>query len=180
MATQELGADGGYHTVVQAGPTELLKHFTQIRRIKNAIVVSPGLFVSMNGETNGIVDLAAAGDEDTSVIELVLNEEPVPSAIITDGTMEIDRTITGSDTSKKYVKTLKQSGGLFEVACIRADESTTEEEGQLMAMEATGHLKVWAYTDTAEATDVIYFPWLRAQAVSTDVAGTDLVITVMW
>ena len=134
----------------------------------------------MNGETNGIVDLAAAGDEDTSVVELVLNEEPVPSAIITDGTLEIDRTITGSDTAKKYVKTLRCSQGLFKVACIRADESTTEEEGQLMALEATGHLKVWAYTTAVEATATIKVPALKLAEVSTDDPGNDVVVLVYW
>jgi hypothetical protein len=176
MSTQELGADGGYITVVIGGPMELLPHFTQIRKVKNGVTVYPGLFVSGAGETAGEVDLAAAGDEDTSYVEIVLEEEVGPNYTVDpkDGTKRIDIGIVGSTTTPRFVKTLRNTG-LFKVACIRADESSTLEEGQLMALEATGHLKAWAYTDTAEATDT-HILICKLAAASADVAGTDPVI----
>ena len=98
MATQELGADRSFIDVIQGGPPGLVKYFTQERVIKNTVVVSPGLVVCTNGETEGECDLGASGDGAAGSIEIVLYELPLgaPSAIITDGTKEIDRTITGA------------------------------------------------------------------------------------
>jgi len=174
MATQQIGADGGYKNIVIGGPMELLPHFTQIRQVKDSVTVYPGYFVSGNGETEGQVDLAASGDGTASFIEIVIEESPYPSSIPTDGSAIIDQGITGSDTSPTFVKTLRQTG-LFTVVCLRADESNNTELGEPMVLEATGMIKKWAYTDTAEATDCLIEFVGRCANVTTDVADTDLV-----
>lgn len=177
MATNKLGADYGYKTIILGGPTELEKYYTQIRKIKDSVVVSPGLFVSGNGETEGEIDLAAAGDGLASFIEIVLYEVN-ESAIIVDGSADIDRTITGADASPKFVKTLRQSGvgggGFFHVVCIRADESSDTELGEPMALEATGHCKSFVYGNATGATDLVA-DWVgRCANVTTDEAGDDI------
>jgi hypothetical protein len=168
MSTQSVGTDGSYESIIIGGAPDW-EYYTQIRKVKTGVTVYPGRFVSGNGETDGEVDLAASGDEDTSYVELVLERVgAIPQ--------DIDTGITAG----QYVKTLRYSGGRFKCVSIRADESTTEETGQLMSIEADGMLQIWAYTDTAEATDVIFFPALRLSAVSTDVAATDILVEIWW
>lgn len=187
MATQELGADRDFIDVIQGGPPGLVKYFTQVRKIKDTIVVKPGLVVCTNGETDGEVDLGADGDGAAGSIEIVLYESPqgAPSAIITDGTKEIDRTITGAAAAPKMVMTLRKSsggfrGGLFTVAAIRADESNDTEYGEPMVLEATGHIKKFAWADSAAGTDTCIEAVGDCAEVTTDVAGTDLVQLIHW
>ena len=49
-----------------------------------------------------------------------------------------------------------------------------------MVLEATGHFKKFAYTDTAAATDTLTDLMVRCAEVTVDVAGTDLVQLVFW
>lgn len=174
MSTQEPGADGGYITIVIGGPLELLPYFTRIHKVKNGVTVYPSNLVSGAGETEGEVDLAAEGDEDVSFIEVVLEEEVgdnytgIPKA----PSKLIDQGIVGVTADPRFVKTLMNTG-LFKVVLIRADESTSLEKGQKMALEATGHLKALAYGDTAEATDSPMLPKIELAKSSADVAATD-------
>ncbi|MCK5019707.1 MAG: hypothetical protein KAS32_21795 [Candidatus Peribacteraceae bacterium] len=175
MVTNKLGADYDYSKIVLDGPIDLQKHFEQERKVKAGVTVYPGRFVSGNGETEGEIDLAAAGDGIASFIEIVLHEAPMGyrSAIIVDGTPEIDRALGAG----KFVTTLRQSnphGGLFKVVCWRADESSATELGEMMALEADGMCKTFAYTDTAQDTDLMTDCVGRCANVTADEAGDDI------
>lgn len=168
MASQSLGTDRNFSKVIQGGADDW-EHYTEIYQVKDSVTVLPGHLVSGNGETEGQVDLAASGDGAASFIAVVLYQtgvSPIP---------DIDTGIVGSDTSPTFVKCLRPSGGRFKVAVIRADESNNTELGEPMVLEATGHIKKWAYTDTAEATDTLIEFVGRCAEVTVDVADTDLV-----
>ena len=171
--TQTPRASGGYQGIIIGGAPDW-EYYTSIRKVKTGVTVYPSNFVSGNGETDGEVDLAAAGDEDTSYVELALYR--VGATGVATGGQDLDTGITAG----QFLKTLRYSGGRFECVAIRADESTSEEDGQVMALEATGHLKVWAYTDTVEATDVIFYSALRLSSASADVASADVLVTIWW
>lgn len=176
MATQEIGADGGHKFIVLGGPVNIIRHFEQIRKVKNAVTILPGNFVSTNGETEGEVDLAAAGDGAVAAIELCIQEEPYPSSLPTDGSAIIDQGIVGVTATPTFILTLRPTG-LFRIACIRADESNAVVLGQPMALEATGHCQLLdtLYVNATYATDMMVDFVGRCANVTTDVAGTDLV-----
>jgi hypothetical protein len=170
MATQYPGTDRSFTQIIQGGAPDY-KYYTQIRKIKTGITVYPGNLVSGNGETEGEVDLAASGDGPASFIEVILHRVGAKA-------QDIDTSIAAGS----YVETLRPAGCRFIVALTRADESNNTELGEPMALEATGHIKKFAYNDTNVSTDTcIDAPnWMRCAEVTTDVAATDLVQLVWW
>ena len=142
----------------------LLDYFTQIRKVKTGVTVYPGNLVSGNGETEGEVDLAAAQDGLASFIEIALEQVGYTDAAPPD----IDEGITAG----QFVKTLRQTG-LFIVAATRADESNDTELGEPMALEATGHMKKFAYADGTAENDTMFDFVGRCAEVIADVAGYD-------
>ena len=164
MAAQEMRADKGYLFIVQGGGSDYLEYCT-IRKMKAA--TQPGEFVTTAGESAGDpVDLAAAGDEDTGTVELLLYRVGA-----------IPQDIDTALTTGQYGICLRPNGKRFKVACWRADESSSILRGQKMALEATGQLKVLAYSDGTEATDFHLFTAELAED-SSDVASTDPIILV--
>ena len=163
VTTQTLGATRGFEKVIQGGAPDW-EYYTQIRKVKAAVTVKPGFFVSGAGEAEGECDLAASGDGIVSYAEIVLERVAcIPQ--------DIDTAITAA----QYVKTLRPSGGRFIVAAIISDPSTNTELGEPLVLDTTGHLKKFAYGDTASATDTIIEGLWRCAEVRTDVASTDLV-----
>ncbi len=170
MGTQKLGDDRGFTRVIQSGPDP--EPYTVIKKVKTAVTVYPGVLVSGNGETEGEVDLAATGDGLMGAMIVLERVACLPQ--------DIDTAIAAAS----FVKCLRQSGGLFIVAAIRADESNNTELDEPMCLELTGHIKKFTYGDGAVATDSILEKGpggtLRCAEVTTDVAGTDLVQLVHW
>lgn len=164
MAAQSMRADKGYFQIIQGSPTDYLQ-YCHIRKLKAETL--PGEFVTSAGESAGDpLDLAAAGDADTGSVELVLYRVgAIPQ--------DIDTAIAANS----YAMCLGRNGYRFKVACWRADESTSLLKGQVMALEATGQLMAWAYTDTVVATDTHLFAPELAED-SADVAGVDPIILV--
>jgi len=169
-STQEPGTDRGFTSVIQGGAPDY-KYYTQIRKVKTGVTVYPTNLVSGAGETEGEADLAAAGDGGVSFIEVVIRRVGAK-----------DQDIDTGITAGQYFESLRPAGMRFIVALIRADESNATELGEPMALEATGHIKKFAYNDTNLSTDTcIDAPnWLRCAEVTTDVASTDLVQLVWW
>ena len=167
MVTQTLGDVAGYIKAI-IGSSPDWKNYTNERKVKVATQV--GEFITSAGETAGDPwDLGAAGDELTGGIEYVYERVGAKS-------QDIDTEIAiGS-----YVKTLRYSGGRFKLIGWRQDESTSLLDGQLMKLGTAGRLIAQTYADTAEATDMVYFPQLRLAKASADVAGEDCAIEFYW
>ena len=145
MAAETLGGEGLHH-VIQSSPAGLnWLDFTEIIKVKAATQV--GEFVTSASETAGDpADLAAAGDADTGTVYLVIERvDSIPQ--------DIDTEIAANS----FVRAMRPTGGKFEVACFRTDESTSLLKGQKLVLGATGLLITMAYTDTAEATDTHMF-----------------------
>ena len=167
VTTQTLGVTRGFKKVIQGGAPDH-EYYTQIRYVKNAVTVKPGFMVATNGEAAGTIDLAASGDGAAGAVEIVLERVAAPP-------QDIDTAIVGATGTPTFVKTLRPSGGRFIVAAIISDPSTNTEIGEPLVLDTTGHLKKFAYTDTAAATDTIIEGLWRCAEARTDVASTDLV-----
>ena len=145
VANETMGAKGIIH-IVQSSPTDAnWIDYCEIRKVK--VAVQPGEFISTAGETAGNpLDLAAAGDEDTGSVELVIQRVgAIPQ--------DIDTEIVTSS----YVYAMRGTGGMFEVCAYRTDASNAKLKGQKMVLGASGLLIPMAYADGTEATDVHMF-----------------------
>ncbi len=161
VTTQTLGVTRGFKKVIQGGAPDW-EYYTQIRKVAEAC--KPGFFVTGASEAEGEVSLAVSTDGAKAYAEIVLERvAAIPQ--------DIDTEIAVG----QFVKTLRPSGGRFIVATIISDPSSDTELGEPLVLDTTGHLKKFAYGDTAAATDTIIEGLWRCAEVRTDVASTDLV-----
>ena len=168
--TQYAGTNRSFNSIVQGGAPDW-EYYTVIRKVKAAGSCYPGNIVTGAGNTEGEVDLAVSTDGVVAVEGIVLKRVGIGGR-----EQDIDTQITAG----QYVQVLRPSGGRFIVAATRADQSLDTEMGEPMVLEATGHLKKFAYTDTAAATDTLSDCFCRCAEVTVDVASTDLVQLVYW
>jgi hypothetical protein len=163
LATQSLGTDRSWATVLQGGAPDIV-YYTHDRVVKTGVTTSvPGSLLSGNGENEGEVDLAATGDGAASYIDIMLQEVGV-------ATQDIDTALAAGD----FLISLRQSGGRFLVGQVTADQSSDSALGYPLVTEATGHSQRFVYGDTAAATDTL-IEWVgRVAEVVVDVASTDL------
>lgn len=162
VANETMTAKGVKH-IIQGGPSGAnWRDFCEVRKVK--VAVQCGEFITSASETAGDpLDLAAAGDEDTGTVELVVKRVGcIPQDIATE-------IVTSS-----YVLALQQGSG-FEVAAYRTDASTAILKGQKMGLGASGLTVPKAYTDSTEATDFHLFVFTLTQD-SADVASLNPVI----
>lgn len=156
----------GIQHIVQSSPTDAnWLDYTMI--VDVAAETMAGEFVTSNGVAAGEpMPLAAAGDEDTGTVYLVIERvDAIPQ--------DIDTAIP----ALAHVRVMRQTGGMFEVACWRYDASTSLLKGQKMCLEATGQLMIQAYVQSTEATD--FHPFLvELSRDSADVADLDPVIYI--
>ena len=154
----------GLLTIIQGGGSDYLDYCT-IRKLKEA--TQPGEFVTSAGETAGNpVALAVAGDEDVGTTELVLYRV---GAIPQDIDTEI--------AANSFGMCLAPNGKRFKCASWRTDASNALLKGQKLALDSAGILKVWAYTNATEATDVHPFMAELAED-SADVSSLNPVIFI--
>lgn len=146
VANETMGDAKGLIHIVQSSPANAnWRDYCEVRKVK--VAVQPGEFITSAGETAGNpLDLAAAGDEDTGSVELVIQRVgAIPQ--------DIDTEIVTSS----YVYAMRGTGGMFEVAAYRTDASTSILKGQKMALGSAGLLVPKVYSDGTEATDVHMF-----------------------
>ena len=164
VANQTMGASKGVLFIVQGGGSDYLD-YCEIRKMKTG--TQPGEFVTSAGESAGApLDLAAAGDEDVGVTELVLYRVgAIPQ--------DIDTELAANE----FAMCLRPNGKRFKCAAWRTDASNALLKGQKLALDSVGILKVWAYTNATEATDVHQFSAELAED-SADVASLNPVIFI--
>ncbi|KKL65396.1 hypothetical protein LCGC14_2155430, partial [marine sediment metagenome] len=116
VANQTMGASKGVLFIVQGGGSDYLD-YCEIRKMKTG--TQPGEFVTSAGETAGDpLDLAAAGDEDVGVTELVLYRVgAIPQ--------DIDTELAANE----YAMCLRPNGKRFKCAAWRTDASNALLKG---------------------------------------------------
>lgn len=147
MANEVLKADKGYLQVVRwVDPTIQLDAYIEQRTLSvGGNTAIAGDFMSAEGETKGLIDIAVEADLSFAGI-LLAPTSP-------DDDYDLDDTITDG----VIVDLLRPTGGRTVVACILDSTSTTsadiEEFDWIRIGSTAGHVEKWIYTNAADSTD---------------------------